>query len=213
MFSYEMLADKLVNMADVDWTGRENQKNTCRYGMELFIAMMVNFTIVLIVGLALGMIKEVLIYLFAWGSLRLFAGGRHASNHRSCIMIFTLAMLFIIYGCKYLMIYFDLRNVETAVMIAALIINGLYAGNHKTNQQKAVKYKLITMTVLVIQLVILCIGNGIMFTGIETDLQYHLSVLSGAVMAESIFLIPFQFSKKSKPLLNKVDSMQRGLKS
>lgn len=197
MFSYETLADKLINMADVDWTGRENLKNTCRYGMEMFIAMVVNFGIVLAIGLALDIMKEVLIYLFAWGSLRVFSGGRHASNHRSCIIIFTLTMLIIIYGCKYLTINFELRNVEIAVMITAFIINGLFAGNHKTNKQKAVRYKSITMLVLIIQLVILCIGNGILLTGVEVNLQYLLSVFTGAVLAESIFLIPFPFSKKN----------------
>lgn len=195
MSSYEVLADKLIDLANVDWRGRESQRNTCRYGMEMLISLIVNFGLTLIIGLLLGIFKEVLIYLLAWGSLRLFSGGRHAANHLNCISIFITVMVLVIFISKFLVVRIDIRNIEIAVFIVAFILNSLYAGNQKTDPRRKIKNKKITIMILIIQFVIVIIGSIMQFrTSIN---QLHLvAVITGAVLAESLFLIPFHYSKK-----------------
>lgn len=194
MFSYEMLADRLIDAANIDWNGRESQRNSCRYGMEMLISMVINFGLVLITGLLLGILKEVLIYLLAWGSLRIYSGGRHAANHRNCITLYISVMVIVIFLCRYLTARVDLRYAEIAVFTVALIINILYAGNTKSDQRIKIKNKRITLMVLLLQFVFVLIGNTVELSGDRLYQQYLVSVIAGAVLAESLFLIPFHYS-------------------
>ncbi len=196
MFSYTELAEKLISLAGIDWHGRENQRSACRYGLETLIALVVNFTIVLTVGFLLGIMKEVLVYLFAWGGLRLFAGGKHAENHRSCITTYTITMLVVIYGCRYLSINYDLTWMEISFMLIGLVMNAVYAGNHKKDKREAVRFKLTATAILVTELIFLCILSGSRLAAAGSELQTILSVFAGAVLAESVFLLPLPFLKK-----------------
>lgn len=182
MNSYVNLADKLIDFANVDWSGRESQRNSCRYGVEMLISVIVNFGLVLITGLLLGIIKEVLIYLIAWGSLRLFSGGRHATNHRNCIILYITVMVITIFTCKYGVANVDTKNLEVVMFAVAFIINILYAGREQTKLERKNKFKYITLMVLAIQFVIVMTGNT--------------SIITGAVVAQSMFVIPFHYSRR-----------------
>ena len=81
MFTYAKAAEKVVDLAEIDWQGRQELRETCLYGMEMLIALINNCFLVILVGVISGKLMEVLIYTVAWGSLRLFAGGRHGKNH------------------------------------------------------------------------------------------------------------------------------------
>lgn len=196
MISYEIMADKLIDVADVDWNGRESLRNSCRYGMEILISMVVNYGLVLLAGLLLGILKEVVIYLFAWGSLRFFSGGRHAANHRRCIIIYMSVMVFVILMCRYLTVRVDLKIYEIAAFIVAFILNVLYAGDQKANQRRSIKNKKIALTILILQFVLVMVGTTLQLPDNSIYLQYLASIITGAALAESLFQIPFHYSKK-----------------
>lgn len=196
MFSYELLAEKLIDVANIDWSGRESQKNSCRYGMEMLISMVVNFGLVLLTGLLLGSFKEVLIYLIAWASLRFFSGGRHAPNHRSCSIMFLSIMVIVIYTCKYLTIRVDMRNFEIIAFALAFILNILFAGNKVAEQSKKIKNKRISLIILTTLFAIVMIGNMAILNENNMDLQYMALIITGAVLAESIFLLPLHKAEK-----------------
>jgi accessory gene regulator B len=191
MFSYDMLADKLIDLANIDWSGRESQRNSCRYGLEMLIATIVNFVLVIITGSLLGILKEAFIYLIAWGSLRLFSGGSHARNHRNCIITFIAVMLVVIYTCKYLLAGVNAGYYEIAALTIAFILNAIYAGNQKRDLGKRKKNKRISLIILTTYLLIVVLGNTV-FSANSADHRYMLSVMTGAILAESLFLIPIK---------------------
>ncbi len=201
MFTYGMLAEKLINLTDIDWQGKEEQRNTCRYGLEMLIALIANCMLMILIGVVSGRQKEMFIYLFAWGSLRLFAGGRHAKNHMQCITSFTAVMLLVIYAGRYLAVYEEVKIIILAFMLAGLVINAVYAGRHKEDKEKAAKSKKETLIVLGIEVLLVCYFMNDRYIG--TQIPYYLTIFSGAVMAESFFLLPIEkfsemFGKESE---------------
>lgn len=194
MFSYDMLADRLIDLANVDWNGRESQRNSCRYGIEMLISTVVNFLLVLLIGSLLGIFKETVIYLVIWGSLRIFSGGRHASNHRNCIVAFIAIMVLVIFISNYLLIRVDTRYYEMGMLGVAFILNVLYAGNHKTNPISKKKSKNITLGILMMYIGFVIAGNTGLI-GSSLDLLCLTPIITGAILAESLFLVPFQKAK------------------
>lgn len=192
MFTYEMLAEQLINLVDIDWSGRDAQRNTCQYGLEILIAFVVNCVILLLIGAVSGKIKEIVIYVFAWGSLRLLAGGRHAKNHLFCIVYFIAVMFLVIYAAGYLVTLEDAKIMIPIFMLIGLAVNGVYAGRNKKNQKKAYKSKKATLIVCGIEYLVICFLVGKYFD--RNQILYYLAIFSGAVLAESLFLLPLDES-------------------
>lgn len=78
----------------------KEEREIYRYGMEALIATVVNFIIVLSLGLACHKLLHTIFFLLVYCSIRSFAGGYHAKNHLSCIVTFasTYLVLLILSG-------------------------------------------------------------------------------------------------------------------
>lgn len=66
-----------------------------KYGAELVISQTLATLMIFGIGIILGDIKETLIYYLTYTSLRVYAGGFHASCYRNCNAIYLLIYLFI----------------------------------------------------------------------------------------------------------------------
>lgn len=196
MFTYETLAEKLIDLTGIDWQEREDQRNTCRYGLEMLTAFLANCFLLFFLGIFSGMLREVCIYLAAWGSLRLFAGGRHAKNHLNCIVSFTTVMLLVIWSGQYLVTFAQVKAVILVCMIIGFVVNGIYAGGYRKDKKEMVKNKKRTLIVWCIQF--LAILSFFCQKPLRMQVLYEMFLVSGAVLAESFFLLPKVNKKNSQ---------------
>ena len=73
---------------------RNDNQEIYAYGFEILINSLVSIILVLIIGLLKHDILNALIYLVVYCSIRICAGGYHANNNFTCILIFVLAYMF-----------------------------------------------------------------------------------------------------------------------
>ena len=139
MFTYAKAAEKVVNLAEIDWQGKQELKETCLYGMEMLIALLSNCFLVILVGVISGTLVEVLIYTVGWGSLRILAGGRHGKNHLYCILTYLAVMFLVICVGKYIAIFKYASIMILLMMFISTLFNGLYAGNQKESKKRNIK--------------------------------------------------------------------------
>lgn len=195
MFTYAKAAEKVVNLAEIDWQGKQELKETCLYGMEMLIALLSNCFLVILVGVISGTLVEVLIYTVGWGSLRILAGGRHAKNHLYCILTYLAVMFLVICVGKYIAMFKYASIIILLMMLIGTLLNGLYAGSQKENKKEILRSKKKTWMVLAIECLSVCFL--LWHSGSEIQVVYGLSIFSGAVLAESLFLLPKRSCKSN----------------
>jgi len=81
----ERLTDLLLMKGIID---RENRE-IYTYGFEALLSTVINFIIVLTIGIIAGIALESIFFVFMFGILRMYCGGYHAETHISCILTFT----------------------------------------------------------------------------------------------------------------------------
>lgn len=101
----EDISKRLVtNMLNNSIIIREEYK-IYRYGCELFISTMINTIFILFQSLFVGRVLETLFFISFFCSIRIYAGGIHASSHFKCIFFTN-----IIYLLDFLILYPFLEN-------------------------------------------------------------------------------------------------------
>ena len=93
----------------------------------MIIASFINIILALILAFILNKFIHVLLFLICYCSVRQFAGGYHADNHKNCIFIFLLIVLITIYASNYIstvnyipIIIFSLLNYFVIFFLAPL---------------------------------------------------------------------------------------------
>lgn len=76
------LTDYLVDKNIIRYDDRE----IYNYGLLAMFSTVINFLVILIIGIILGLVHETLIYLFAFALLRCYCGGYHAKTQMGCIL-------------------------------------------------------------------------------------------------------------------------------
>lgn len=87
------------------WMYRENailedDFETCQYGLLITIANIINFLIMLLVGVLCGTVWEMGMFYMVFISLRLFCGGYHAGSYGKCFLLFGLTCLLGMSGAR-----------------------------------------------------------------------------------------------------------------
>ncbi len=60
------------------------------YGLELMLATLINFMVIILIGAATQMLLHALVYAIVFSTLRKTAGGYHASKHWQCVLILAI---------------------------------------------------------------------------------------------------------------------------
>lgn len=71
---------------------KDEDKSLYAYGLWQGVILLFNFSTVFIVGLSFRMLWQSLVFMFAYGILRIFAGGYHARTQRNCY-VFSVAII------------------------------------------------------------------------------------------------------------------------
>lgn len=89
----ERLSNKIVSYLIAFETIPEAERELYQYGVFLLISQILYFIVTLILGFALGIVFESIIFFVAFQSIRQIAGGYHASTETRCEILSTLAVL------------------------------------------------------------------------------------------------------------------------
>ncbi len=168
-----------------------------RYGLELLISTLINLLIMMTIAGYLRCLKEMALYFAFFSSLRVFAGGYHASTHIKCILIYTSTALMIIW-----MITIASSNGYSIFIVAlayttATVLILKYAPVDTANKPLSAKecqlFRQRSKQVLTVQSIVLLIL--LLLHGGTT--RYLLCCVSG-MLAESITLIPMLNHQRRK---------------
>lgn len=78
------LSEKAVVCLQNNHIIKDEEKDVYKYGVELIASQTFATIMILGIGFVSGNIIETVVYYFAYTSLRVYAGGVHASCYRNC---------------------------------------------------------------------------------------------------------------------------------
>lgn len=101
------------------------------YGFEVLIDSVLETILLLIVGLVLNLLLETVVFICAFGIIRKFTGGYHASSKAVCIIMTTLACVI-----NVVISYIMSKFTRFIMMLGALGVAGIYKYAPKAHSNK-----------------------------------------------------------------------------
>ena len=158
-----------------------------RYGFGILYYTLTKTAVLIIIALALGIWKEILILLGAYTFVRLFGFGVHMHDSIKCTIVGTVLFL----GGTYLGINIDLNMISYSVIFAvSLVLCFLYApmptAKRPINWQNRRKFKLLSMIAVVMLFLLVVylqpgIASNLISIGVLLEMLNILPVTSKIV--------------------------------
>lgn len=155
----QLLGDQgIIKQEDID---------TCRYGIDFFIASVLEISSVLVIALLVGNFIETLLYFTAFIPLRIYAGGYHADTQLRCyiILLGVYGLFTALINCIPVDAYVFIEIVSilfTAIMVWAFapIVND----KKSINDSEKAFYRKFSITIMLIEfttvIVSICFTQG-----------------------------------------------------
>ncbi len=166
------------------------------YGLQSIISTLIDITVILIIATFLGQVSTAIVFLIFFCSLRLNAGGYHASSYLKCFILIS-SMTFIAIGLVHYLDFTTSIYFIASVLIFSLVLMLKYAPVDTPNkplsksEKKACRQK---------SLLIFSIEGTIILSMyfIHSLPTYYCSIAVLAIFFESILLLPTNkaYSKK-----------------
>lgn len=111
MFDYVLLekmevvmkaVDRLVVKLIKDGAIEEEDREIYEYGFTQGIVMLINLMCTLLIGICMGMVNEVVVFMLAYIPLRSFSGGFHAKTQARCFVYSNLLVVAILAVSRFL---------------------------------------------------------------------------------------------------------------
>ena len=91
---YEKLSNQMAQFLIRNGVGKSKYLEVYAYGFENVISTIFNTIILLLIGVTLGLGREILVYMCFFAMLRNHAGGMHKSTHFSCVFTYGVIAFF-----------------------------------------------------------------------------------------------------------------------
>lgn len=158
------------------------------YGLQLFISTIFKGAGIYAIAYGLGWIKEVTVFLIAFGILRTYAGGYHSSTYFKCFILTVVTMLASITMAKYITIHYSYFITLPMLVISALLIFK-YAPVDTPNKPLSVAECKIyrRKSIMVIILESLTIISAYI---LKRDLIIYCNIAAIAILLEALTLTP-----------------------
>lgn len=173
-----------------------------RYGLEGIYLTFTKLMVIFAIALSLGLFKELLIFLFFYNIIRVFAFGLHASKSYICLI--TSSLVFILFPYIATIVSIPFIN-KLIISLLLLVLIALYApaDTHKRPLIKAKKRRMwkilsITVTVIYIALILLL------------DNDFITNIILFSLITETILILPITYKLFKLPYRNYLSYRQRG---
>ena len=144
-------AEKIGKLAGLPPEERE----VVAYGMDYLLSGLLGLTLMLFIGLALGLLRETLLLLFCWISMRVFAGGPHCTALWRCTIVNCSGLMAALLITKSTVYLFPAILWVAACTIWALVAAWLWApGNSErpvndVKKRRALRSRALVLTALI----------------------------------------------------------------
>ncbi len=164
------------------------------YGIEGLYLTITKAIVIFLVAIIFNIFKELILLLLTYNFIRLFAFGMHASKSWHCLTFSLLIFILGAYLCSILIIP---KLIITIIYISMLVLFLIYAPADTEKRplikkQRRLKYKLLSIMVLLIYLVFsLIIKNNLI-----------INCLTIGVVIECILILPLTYKAFKMPYNN-----------
>ena len=165
----------------------EKEIAICHYGIEVFIASVVNMLLILILGIFSNTFFDSIIFLLVFVPIRQCTGGYHAETYFICNLTLVATYLFVII-CKLLIP--DIFFIKAIIWLFSFFIVFIYApcdNKHKRiSREKKKKFKLICRGIwLMIGAFLIVFSKWLAM--IQMNVILTMSVISILIVVDIIF--------------------------
>lgn len=160
-----------------------------RYGLEITISTVLNFALILLIGIATQHLIESFIFLFTFVLLRMCAGGYHANTYFGCnlLMCTSFLCLIIIYDFIITKINFLFASISLVMFLSIAVAFCPIEHINKpiSSESKRKKMKIIT---IIVGFVFSTIGSILIYQNINIGVMILLTqiLVSVLIIAEKI---------------------------
>lgn len=161
------IANNIAALLNANGIIQEDDMDTCRYGLEIFISSLLELTSILFISIFMDNFLETLLFFAAFIPLRVYAGGYHADTQIKCYMVslgvyglFTTLMRIVPTSCYTIIIYISIAM----SLIIVLTLAPVRHTNKTLTPQETKVYKEISVVICTIEAIIALFGS-IMFEG------------------------------------------------
>jgi len=155
-----------------------------RYGFSILYYTLSKTLALIVIALALGILKEVLILMGAYCLVRLFAFGIHLNDSTKCTIIGMISFL----GCTYLGIYVNFNMLSYIIIsVISLILCVMYAplptAKRPISWRNRRKFKLLSAASIMALLILVlnlgpCTASNLIIVGIALEILKILPISS-----------------------------------
>ncbi len=165
------------------------------YGLQLLIATLIKAIVFILVASLLGFVSETVVFLVFYSSLRVQAGGFHASSAFKCFIL-TVILVSISIAIAYLVPYNFASKMQLTMLVVAILLVYLYAPVDTENKPLSKKEVLIYRRRSMIAVLV---GSTIILATVYLydELMILGNIAALAFFLESITLTPL-FQNKNK---------------
>lgn len=177
----EKFTDNVLGYILKYYSYEEKNLDKLKYGLECFYSFITKLSLVLLMALILGTIKETFLLLSFYGLLRSFAFGIHASSSMRCWII-TLPIYGLVPFLSKILVFSDTE--VALILIITMISFILYApaDTHKRpiiNSKKRAIGKMMTLFLfLIFQIIVLTTSNNLIINTILIALIIQAIVIN-----------------------------------
>lgn len=166
----------------------EEKNEIYLYGLQLFIATLIKAVGLFVLAIIMGAVKESIIFMIFFTSLRIQAGGIHAHSLLKCFITTAIMLFTSIYIVK-LIPYAHKLNIQIIMISTSILLVYKYAPveneNKPLSKEEYILYRKRSMITVVIGAIAILLNNSIPWV-----FQNYSTIAAMALLLESITLLP-----------------------
>ena len=186
------LSSIITDKLEANGTISKSNRELYEYGLRQMMLSFVNIITTLLIGIAMGMILEAVIFTCAYIPLRVFAGGYHAKTPQRCWAISAIILIFNLLVIKCVSVFSNWILVLSLIaFVGIFILSPVDNCNNPLDEIENKRYRLTSRIILLFELLILIV----LFV---LDVEY-ISYCIELVWISLSFMLTIGIAKKKLP--------------
>lgn len=167
---------------------QEEKNEIYLYGLQLLMATLIKAVGLFVLAIIMGAVKESIIFMIFFSSLRIQAGGIHAHSLLKCFISTAIIMFSAIYIVR-LFPYVQNLNIQIIMIVISIILVYMFAPveneNKPLSEEEKILYRKRSMITVLVGAIIILLNNSIPWI-----FQGYSTIASMALLLESMTLLP-----------------------
>ncbi|QOX63365.1 accessory regulator AgrB [Anoxybacterium hadale] len=177
------VSEKIVNSLINNGTVPQDDKDLYEFGIRQGIMFLLNILTTVVIGLAVGMFWQSVVFLTVYYPIRSYAGGYHTNSPLSCYLLSIPLTLFVLFSMK--LLPWNRYSVLIVLALAFTIVFSLAPVEDSNKRLDQLEKKVYKRKARIILLLLTSFAIAFLFLGAE---QLSLCFVMAAMLA-SIMLI------------------------